>query len=41
MTLELAERLVRIAGGLLAFVTLGVLFYGVWRLKVESWKVKG
>lgn len=31
MTLELAERLVRIAGGLLAFVTLGVLSYGVWR----------
>jgi len=31
MTLELVDRIVRVAGGLLAYTTLAVLFYGIWR----------
>ncbi len=31
MTLELAEIIVRWAGGLLAYITLATLLYGVWR----------
>lgn len=31
MKLELAETILRWAGGLLAYVTLGILLYGVWR----------
>ncbi len=31
MTLESVDRIVRVAGGLLAYTTLAVLFYGIWR----------
>jgi protein-S-isoprenylcysteine O-methyltransferase Ste14 len=31
MTLEWIDRIVRVVGGLLAYSTLAVLFYGIWR----------
>jgi protein-S-isoprenylcysteine O-methyltransferase Ste14 len=31
MTLELFESIIRWLGGLLAYATLGVIFYGIWR----------
>lgn len=31
MSLELVETIIRWAGGLLAYTTLGIILYGIWR----------